>query len=321
MSFNSYLIKNKIYSISEFFINYDEKKLSTIGLRYGKSGIALLHLVMYKYLKRRVHFNKFQQIIQDIIHEFLNDNISDKRRRENVIDFTKFITFLDKEDLLDFETKEILNEFDEYIYKSMKECLIEGDFDVVDGALSMGYYFLQRIDHNKNIKTLTELTDILYDISIKNKDNIYWISALFNKDRIYTGLHGSASIIIFCEKLYKLGINKKKNHKIIVEAANYLISLKEKKTKYIYPIVVGHINERGPLEIAYGDLLIGYSLYTAGSTINNLDFMKEGVYVFEFHSNRIDEYKVVVDAGIIHGISGTAILYDKMYIKTQEKKF
>lgn len=315
--------QHKLSEIADFLLDYDYNELSTIGIRYGKLGIALFLLIYGKHSKSQKFSDKADQIISDVIKDLLNGNLSTKRPRENLVDFGRFMEFTNKHKLYASQTNCFLQDLDVYFTKEMKMLISIGDYDVIDGALSIGYYYILRFNSQPEIKEeLAYLVKSVYNMGkVDAQGDLYWVSTLFDGDRIYLGVHGSAQIILFAEKLLKLGIEQETCLTIIRKASNFIKKNTIDSPVCKFPVVIGYPIQRGPLEWAYGDLQVAYSLMIAGLVLNDVSLQKLAAKAYRFSSERIMIDNVVVDAGLVHGIMGTAIMFNKMYQLTDEKVF
>lgn len=309
--------------IADFLYEYKYKELTTIGVSYGRTGVATFLLIYSKYYKNKNFYDKGEEIISNVIDDIIKGNLQEKRKRENLNEFGIFMEFAVKHKLLNIDTNSFLEYFDEFIFEQMVDLLEKGDYDVASGALSMGYYFISRYNSKEGIKTyLNFLLKKILEISKNSeKGHIYWQSTLFDGDRIYLGMHGSSQIILFCLKLYQLGIEKELCLEIIEKASWYMVENRIKHKKCFFPIVIGYPIERAPLEWAYGDLLVAYTLYLSGNLLKIDVFKNLAIQSFELASNRIEDSKVVVDAGLVHGTMGTALMFQKIYYLTKEEKY
>lgn len=316
-------VYNELDSISDFLFQYDINQLSTIGVRYGKLGVALFDLIYASFSKNQSFYKKADEIINIVVQDVLENNISDKRVIENIVDFGKFLEFVKKNKLYNVETNKLLVDLDEFLLSEMNALFDEGDYDVIGGALSVGYYFLLRYNSDKKVITILENTiERLYDLAIKDRnDQLYWRSTLFEGDRIYLGIHGSSAAILFAFRLLELNIKPQLCEEIIRKSCNFIIETEFNHDLCHFPVIIGYPIERGPLEWAYGDLLVGFVLYKTGLKTNNNVFKEKAIKAYDYALKRIHNDNVVVDAGIVHGIIGTAIMFDKMHLLSGEIKY
>ena len=317
-------LEKELFNISEYLINFDESQLDTIGVRYGKLGVALFHLFFYKHYKINSHKIKGHNIILSALEDVMNNKISTKRTRENIVDFGKTMEILKNINFYYSDTNSYLEDLDELLFEECKVLLNEEkDYDIVDGALSIGFYFIERYHSNINIKTyLEEIIQSLYSLSTETETgSIFWTSALFDKDRVYIGVHGSCSIIMFAYKLLDLGISPLISQNIINKGIKFVVESLHDHPLCFFPIVIGYKIEKGPLEWVYGDLYVGYTLNIIGEYLKNEKFVKLSKSVYDLASSRIDEEQIVADAGVVHGITGTSLMFYNMFTKTDDVKY
>lgn len=129
------------------------------------------------------------------------------------------------------------------------------------------------------------------------------------------------SIIIFLSNCYKQGIEKEKSYYMINEAIRFINTFKLKNELSLYPI---NSMTKRPSRLAwcYGDLGIGLSLWTAGKNLGIKSFQEEAYEVFDSLLKGKNAYENnVIDAGICHGTSGVALLFNRFYLETGDSYF
>ncbi len=126
---------------------------------------------------------------------------------------------------------------------------------------------------------------------------------------------------IFCIKLLELNIEKELCLLIINMASSYIYNNKIENPVAYFPIVVNQPVKRGSLEWAYGDLQVSYSLYKAGEILDIQKYKKIAIKSYDLAASRIMEEEVVVDAGLVHGITGTGLMFLKMNILLNSDKY
>lgn len=322
MSLNK--LEKELFNISEYLVGFDESLLDTIGVRYGKLGVALFHLFFFKHYRIDSHKIKGHNIILSAFEDVMNNKISNKRTIENIVDFGKTMEILKNLNFYYSDTNSYLEDLDESLFEECKILLVdEKDYDIVGGALSIGFYFIERYHSNKKVKVyLEEIIQNLYSISTETETgSIFWTSALFDKDRIYIGVHGSCSIIMFAYKLLELGISPLICQNIITSGIKFVVESIHDHPLCFFPIVIGYKIEKGPLEWVYGDLYVGYTLNIIGEYLKNENFVTLSKSVYDRAVTRINEEQIVADAGVVHGITGTSLMFYNMFLKMDSSKY
>jgi lantibiotic modifying enzyme len=118
--------------------------------------------------------------------------------------------------------------------------------------------------------------------------------------------------------MYEIGIEPVKVTKLISGAINYLLRNKQDPEKYKY-YFNSIIYEAEPIEArrlawCYNDLGICLALWQAGDILNNETWKQEAIEILT-HSTKLREVDDtrIIDAGLCHGASGVAHLYNRMY--------
>jgi lantibiotic modifying enzyme len=132
-----------------------------------------------------------------------------------------------------------------------------------------------------------------------------------------------ASIISLLVRFYKRNILRDKISVLVKGAINYLLQNKQDPIfyKYFFPGgITKDGNQKsglGRLSWCYNDLGISIVLLQAGNAFNNEIWKGEAIQSL-LHTSKITDWKEagVMDAGLCHGTSGIAHLYNRAYTYT-----
>lgn len=317
------IFENKLNSIF-LTLKKNEEKTSKIGVKWGQLGYAIFYFSYAKYFQDKEAKERAISVYEEVIEKILEGNI-EGRKADEFSSFGCFTAFFNNNNMLNYDVEPLLLELDEYMAFNMKTCMSEGDYDIIGGALSPAYYFLNRKNNTTfSNENLNQLALWILEISTteKNTKNRYWNSVMFPEKRVYLGIaHGNGSIIVFLEKLYKKNIQKALCKQVIEEAANFIMSKYHVHKKSCFPVAIGFPIVRGPLEWCYGDLGTAYALHKAGVFLANEKMKSMALDVFDFCEKRIYEEDVVKDAGLVHGAMGMAIMFQKIFQITAAPKY
>ena len=241
--------------------------------------------------------------------------------------------YLFKEGVLDGSIESLLLQIDEVVEASVSKLLKLNDYDFLHGVIGQGTYILER----KNYNLLSKIIDEIDSNAIRNENGACWVSDFiidddFNSKKVYniSLSHGSSAIIIFLSKFLNSNFENTfingKAKKILNEAVKFILSCKMNNNDSIFPTICEIENlEKGMgsrLSWCYGDLGISIALWHAGVALQNETIKQEAVYVCLHTTNRRTKKETgVVDAGICHGSSGIAHIYNRMYRYTGRKEF
>ncbi|BDD04579.1 lanthionine synthetase C family protein [Aureibacter tunicatorum] len=312
--------------------NKQIKDNDSIGLYGGNSGAGLLMALAYSAFGDESYLEKATEIFNNIITqlgetEYLNPYFS-----TGVSGWAHVLNYLSKKNILDVDADDYLEDIDPYLYKNMLYLIEQNDDDLLNGALGIGVYFL-----NRNLK---EYIDPL--ISYLDKTKVNTVSGLMweyskpddmdNKVINFGLSHGIAGKIFFLAKCYSIGINKEKCFALIDGAVNFLMNNQQKQesVESCFPNTIlssdffsnKHTPQNSRLAWCYGDLGIWYTLYFTAKVLNDESLKASATKgLLKTGQRRSLKKNKVVDAGFCHGSSGIFYIFYKMWYETNNKEF
>lgn len=320
-------IQNIIDEIQTILIKSNVQK---IGLHDGSAGYLLFHAFSNQE-------NNLEYIGEEInkCQLFLNNSsnfkdIDSYTLCKGICGYGWVLEFLAENQFIEYSDIEFLDHLDTKLYKIIeKENKIE-NLDFLHGTIGMGIYFLKRLRKNSSILYLNQILNSLDYYSKRDKDgSIYWISILDKNEKgINFGLaHGLPSILSFLCLLYKNNINSKLSLSLINGIITFIMKYKHDPSKYgsFFPTYISNnsgVSKSSRLAWCYGDLGVAISLWNCGKIINDEKLKRMGVDILIKCSDRKDVVNEhVIDAGICHGTSGIAQIYNRMHRNTGIVKF
>ncbi len=329
---NYFFMINKLNEIKDTLdlCIHEENNLSLMG---GKSGLALFYFYHYKYLNDQNSYNKGFELISNIF-DSINSDSYHHSFCFGLSGIGWMIEHLEMHSFIECQTNEMLNEFDNYLYRIMIFEIQNKNFDYLHGALGFGLYFLSRMKKNTRVKNyLVKLVNELENKSeLDNSGGLRWAplksDIIITKDEIcnLSLSHGMASIVVILSKVYEIGILKEKTYRLLDGAINYILNNQLDLSIFYssFPNVITAtekpINSR--LAWCYGDLGIGIAIYQAGRLTGNRLWENKAVDILlQTTKRRNDHVTSVVDAGLCHGTAGIAHIYNRMYRYTKINTF
>ena len=303
----------------------NEEKFESIGIKYGIPGLCLYNFAYSSFIKSSAHLEKGNKLLQKSV-ELLNNDYFSQLLYNEMAELAWCVEICRETGFYEYDTNELLNDFDEILLGKMKEDIHEGNFDPAIGALSFGYYFLSRIPSSVSAKTIiVELCEALISLSHKNERGVYWKSKLMKDDSVYLGLsHGIAGVIVFLIKAGLAGIEFK-NKEIISQAVHYLKSCIVEDKPVFFPVVEGKLNENDELYAnnwCYGDPGTLYGLLVAAFYLNDKDLRFFCMEKFKLVTERDNgQTYLIAGYGLLYGYAGLCMLYNHCYKLTGETFF
>ena len=296
-----------------------------IGLLSGKGGIVLFLFYYYKLTLNTKAYDLGSYLIEAILAEI--------NQRETLLDFCHgiagigwLIEHLEQNEFLECDTNDLLSGIDEYIYKSAIIDLQNKDYDFLHAAIGKGLYLLKRKKVNESY--LEEIAKLMLKISESPLEGqLRWPSPHPLNQRMYniSLSHGIAGIINFFTRLIELDTVKSEAQAIVNKSINYLLTLKFENQISIFPnnhILEKHKYLPSRLAWCYGDLGIGITLWQVSQSLDD-KFLEKNAMQIMLHSTRRRDLKDnrVIDAGLCHGTSGIAHIFNRMFINTGLQEF
>ncbi len=301
-----------------------------INLMGGKAGIALFFFYYSKLTNKEEYADIGFKMLSDAFEE-INKGFNYHTFSGGIAGVGWTVEHLVQNGFLEPDTREVLDDLDDFVFKTMMTDIRSVNYDFLHGAIGNGTYFLSRLQNSKTKAYLTQLVDDLEKLS-ETGDNgaIKWISVL-NRDEGVKGYnislsHGIASIIAFLSTLYEKKIHEQKVLTLLTGAIKYLLQqqLDTKKHNSVFPGVAIESQEPADSRLAwcYGDLGIGMALWKAARSTRNKEWENKAIDVLLRSTKRKDLQETrLIDAGLCHGTAGVAHIYNRMYACTGIEEF
>lgn len=324
-------ISNKI---NEIFLSLKERidYIKNFNFYMGKSGMFLF-LILYQTLqKKSISDIKIHDIVSSLIDQASKCTIT------NSIDFTYyaelswFIHFLSEKGLIDIDS-DYFSEINDSLYEGMSLLLERNEYGCINGAISIALYFYYRyLAGDESLKTyLNSFVDQLMKNRIENEDSIKWINTIdygtFEQGYNLGIAHGHPGILLFFIKLYAADIKTDSIPNAMIKIANFLLHQKhslDTHKSFFYDVCSEKSTSGRDTRLGwcYGDLSVGYSLLMSSQLLRNKCLYEEAMNILIETTYRKDLKDIgIVDAGLCHGTSGIAHIYDRLYRQTNEQKF
>lgn len=297
--------------------------LSLFG-RNGLGGLIVLFADEYFNFHNR-HEALVQGAFNDIAEKLNEDKLS-LSFAEGITGAGWYLNYLNRSGQIQIDLTSFLEQVDELVFNDAVKNLKSTNHDFLYGAIGNGIYLVERIGENNVQLYLYNLVRLLMDLSVKDEHgNLYWVEANSKKTVNLSLSHGCASKVVFFSKLLKSNRKNSYLKNCLNKSANFLLSSKNTvNCGSMFPSILadGVGNDCSRLAWCYGDLGIGIALWQAGEVLNDQQFRDEAVKIYLNSLHRVNfEETQICDAGICHGSSGIALMYNRMYKSTKIKEF
>ena len=143
------LILQIINEISDEIILKKENisKELDMGLFAGTAGISLFMFHMYEFSKEKKHKDTALYYLEKSF-EKINSNEDLPTFCSGIAGVAWIINYLVDHSFIEQDNLEVLDEFDDYLYNSMKSFAVNKNFDFLHGATGVALYFTGRVNQN-----------------------------------------------------------------------------------------------------------------------------------------------------------------------------
>ncbi|SDH45589.1 Lanthionine synthetase C-like protein [Pedobacter terrae] len=314
-------------------LNNDIKKERGIGIYTGLSGDIIFLAQNY--------IQDFDDKILDKINELLDccleyleiGEYNNPTFSAGIAGYAWVVNYLVENEIIDKDSNEVLEVLDPFLKREIKNMLIHQNYDLLNGALGIGIYFLKR----KDFGAVEELIEYLDDRKIKIGNEYLWE---VDKRQYQMGFvfdfslaHGAAGILYFLNKCEQQGIRSATCQKLIDGILCFFqnnLQDHEKIGSYFgNRIDRSEYYSNSKTEMmsrvgwCYGDLSILHTINGLLSSSYGIGHLRdEAASMLKNTAKRFSvESSLVCDAGFCHGSSGNAFIFRDLFLKTDIEEF
>jgi hypothetical protein len=292
----------------------------------GSAGFCMFALLYSKHFKDGMIDDALADNLQKILDKF--HIISSDTLSNGKAGIQWFYNRLIKWDFIEVDEMEDGFFDDVALSNSAMRMLSMDNYDFLHGALGIAYYLIdKKFDKNffsAYFQKLEQLFSKRQDGMVANFD---FINNKVEYDRVNVGLaHGIVSVLKFCLHCYENNLVMNEAYALAQRIIQYFYDHQniDKTYSYFPSIVVDNVNDNGGSRLAwcYGDLTIAYVLYQCSVAFKDEALQKLALEMFYHSMDRVTEDRTFVrDAGICHGSSGIAHIYNRMWHMTSDINF
>ena len=317
------MLKRKI---DELVTVIETEVVPEIGLLSGLGGQILTCSELF--LQKKISQKWLAQLHQ-ILEERLSNEDFIATHCSGLAGIGWLYEYLSQRKVIDYDTNIFLEEFDNYLEKSLSIFMQQSNQDFLHGGMGIALYFIKRTTKKKElVSVLNQFLEDLERTSNKNVGTIKWRS--FLSEDLGWGYnislaHGMSSIITILSKLYRIeGVNKKKIEIMLRGTVQYVLTQEIDKDKYgsyfsLYALESLSTIFKSRMGWCYGDMGIASALYQAGKTLKKESWMNKAQEIMLYAATRRQNLaeNLVQDAGLCHGTTGIGHIFYRMWWNTQ----
>lgn len=323
-------IQQKLEQIAEIIYNnalINHRKPG--GVYIGNFGL-LLFLYYYGRYSNQERFTSLADNFTDQLLNQLGEGIDTHTFCNGLSGILYLLEYLKENQFIELDIRESQEVLDNYLIYKTNTDMQNMYYDFMHGALGSGFYFLKARTNPDFLENIVNFLDQTAEKDIMN--HVYkWISPLGLNGEVGYNIsmaHGISGIIVFLARYLVYNPKNEKASELIEGAVNYVLSQKiefQAHGSNFPSYSIDYLkSERLMSRLAwcYGDLGIATSLWQAGKVQNNQEWKNIAIDVLSDSIPRRTFHETgVIDAGICHGSTGIAMIYNRMYIETELEEF
>lgn len=288
-----------------------DQKFERLGLLDGAFGVSLFLSRYQKYAGSQT-FSRLHDDYLNLCLEYLSNGFTYPTYCSGL---SGILYMLRREYGESIDISEAEQVYDDILKRYLDFYLADDNWDVLHGALGIGYYYLLREDCPLVHDTIVNYLENKVESDGQGGFRIKSVIEYKTKERGYNIAlsHGMSGIIVYLSGLYRK-YHQAKARKLLDGFVNYVLRQRIDFAQYgsHFPIRTKEDNMRSRLAWCYGDLGICCALYQAANVTDDTSLrqcvaamMVDNSHRYELSSNS------VYDSCICHGTSGIALIFNE----------
>lgn len=321
-----HICEPKIHEIAEIVSDSSLWKRSP-GLFNGMAGTALFLAYYDKFCDSSYHQPVIEELVSRIF-EKVESNWPTSCFCTGLSGILWSVKHLASMNCIDADTD--FNYLNEVLIREMKQHADNGFFDFLHGSNGIFYYLVLNTDSICRHLQEALFTQIeqLTEKSLREARGTYWESYIHPRNpKKVANLslsHGISSTIVILSLFVKKNPGHNQSEKLLQGTINYLLNCKNPTTKEYYSLYPGtispeEIHNNSRLGWCYGDISHAIALNAVGKLLDNRSCQQEASRIMQHAARRRNlERDFIRDAGLCHGASGIAHIFNRFYQATSD---
>jgi len=199
------------------------------------------------------------------------------------------------------------------------------NYDFLHGSIGQMIWLVEKFKNDN--KMIIEFVNVLDINKLETQDGYYWGINNKGETEINFGIsHGIPAIIIFLCKCYVNNVATDLCKNLITNGIRFISQYKNKTNNSVYPQLFKlnqtKMDSGERLAWCWGDLGLAIMFYEAGKALSNKSWEDEAIYIMlQSSTKRNVKNNRTVDAGLCHGTSGIAHIFNRFYHETKLTEF
>jgi lantibiotic modifying enzyme len=220
---------------------------------------------------------------------------------------------------------------DKTLLRACRHFRIPFGYDLINGAVGIGVYFIERLPHIRAVEALLQIIRAL-DASAEREDNyVTWHTPapllhesqreLMPSGHYNLGVaHGVSGIVGFLGELTRAGVYTSQVEAMLTGAIRWILSKRLRNGLFPRWIVPGVTQDPSRISWCYGELGLAVTLLIAARALHDKTVEEVAVDIgLASSTRRIDTG--VVDTCLCHGAAGNAHLFNRLFQATRHLEF
>jgi hypothetical protein len=229
------------------------------------------------------------------------------------------------------ECNDLLADLDLVLMSRLKDPSSTEPFDLVDGQVGIGAYFLER-QSQKAVEAITQVVMLLKSGSERSPNGARWLTPPnllpeYQRKQAPAGYynlgvaHGVPGILHFLATAIRLGITHAGIDRLVDDGVDWLLAQQQASLCSLFPYWVadGASPHRSRIAWCYGDLGIAMLLLGTATLLNKQDLANYAIHLLLKCAGRPPDG--IVDAALCHGALGVALVFNRAYHMTSDAVF
>ncbi|RSK37522.1 lanthionine synthetase LanC family protein [Hymenobacter metallilatus] len=319
-----------LHTIADYLTGPEARTLPNFGVGTGKGGTVLFLCHYAAYTGNTQYYDQALEQLEAALGE-MNPQTYKSSYNSNyfqeLAELGNLLCYLGSQGHLDWDSELLLSKVDALLEGRLQHHLASKNLEIINGALSVGVYFLRRQRHSAVARrNLLLLLDALEELHEGDEDTgYYWTCCVIQEPRVYTGIsHGSAMLISFLAAVYEADVRPQECARLMHYATKFLLRTRMDANQNLssFPLWQGKEEPTSNLCLLYGDLGTAYAIIRAATILGNSYYLEEATQIALRTTRRTalaDTY--LYDASLWYGTSGTYLLYAALYRLTRVEEF
>jgi len=319
------LLDQKQGQIGEYLLICNLDYTDMVGLMDGLSGVGMLLSMYYRHTNDERYLDKLNQIIDLMNEKIYTGKTTMTSYCSGIAGYAWLILYLKENDIIEVDLDDYLLDIDRILTHAATSMIARKEFDQLHGAVGIGFYFLKK----GNMNMVECIIEGLFSERKNINGYLTWSWIKDGNEIVDFGLaHGIPGKLFFLLKCYIKNVLPQKCAEMIRNNVSFILKhMNGVGIPSYFPSSIGCDQimqydckqNRSRLAWCYGDLILLYVLLQMSPVF---PLQIDIIPILENVAKRKSfQESYVKDAGLCHGSSGVAQIFNRLYYSTGNTGF